>query len=171
MSTYLKSYDSADDIRMMFLTLESKELKKELFKNLPLGSPIKNGEPTRISSPFGPRTDFLTRKAKLHRGVDIAANVATPIEATADGKIVDESISYNGYGFQLLIEHGHGFRTRYAHMYFLRKRKGDIVRKGEVIGFVGSTGKSTGNHLHYEIIKNGEHRNPLPYMEFFNKEM
>ncbi len=103
---------------------------------------------------------------KMHTGIDFAASIGTPIYATADGKIVEVSVKFSGYGKMVEIDHGFGFRTRYAHMHDFAVRPGQQVRRGDLIGYVGNTGLSTAPHLHYEVLLNGNHINPVHY--FFN---
>jgi murein DD-endopeptidase MepM/ murein hydrolase activator NlpD len=114
-----------------------------------------------LSSGFGSRTDpFHGGSADFHAGLDIAADRGTPIHATADGTV--ETAGYNGnYGNSVLIDHGYGIGTRFGHMSKVAVRAGQQVHRGEVIGYVGSTGHATGPHLHYEILFNGQPINPL----------
>jgi murein DD-endopeptidase MepM/ murein hydrolase activator NlpD len=114
-----------------------------------------------LSSAYGKRTDpFKSEDADFHPGLDIAADRGTPIHATADGAV--ETAGYNGnYGLSVLIEHGYGIGTRFGHMSSLAVKPGQKVRRGDVIGYVGSTGHATGPHLHYEILFNGRPINPL----------
>lgn len=116
-------------------------------------SAIPSGKPTdyvRISSPFGTRVHPITHKRHTHKGIDLAAPRNTPIYATADG-VVTFSGRNGGYGNFVKINHRNGYKTAYAHMNKISVRKGAEVKKGDLIGYVGSTGASTGNHLHYEI--------------------
>ena len=117
----------------------------------------------RISSGYGMRTHPVLRKRKRHSGVDLAAPTGTPIYATADG-IVERADRFSSYGLYVSIDHGADLETRYAHMSRIAVSAGERVRKGDVIGFVGSTGRSTGPHLHYEVRVDGKAVNPIPYM-------
>lgn len=113
-----------------------------------------------LSSMFGTRTDPFNGGPDFHPGLDIAANAGTPIRATADGTI--ESAGYAGnYGNAVVVKHGFGLSTRYGHMSRIAARAGQTVRRGDVIGYVGSTGRATSAHLHYEILLNGQTINPL----------
>lgn len=107
----------------------------------------------RISSPYGWRTDPLTKKKKFHSGTDLAAELASTVYATADGKVIHAGRK-GGYGKCVMIRHSYGFVTLYGHLSACYVQEGEEIRAGKVIGFVGSTGKSTGNHLHYEVRKN-----------------
>ena len=117
---------------------------------------------TRISSRFGERFHPMLKKKKNHHGVDYAAPRGTPIKAAGDGKLLFVGRK-GGYGKTVIIQHGGKYSTLYAHMSRIKpgSRRGDHVRQGQVIGYVGSTGRSTGPHLHYEFRINGVHRNPL----------
>jgi murein DD-endopeptidase MepM/ murein hydrolase activator NlpD len=102
----------------------------------------------------------------MHTGLDYAAALGTPIYATANGKIVSTAVEEKGYGNHVVINHGYGYQTLYGHMVRINVRPGALVKRGEVIGWVGNTGKSTGPHCHYEVIRNGEKIDPVHY--FFN---
>jgi murein DD-endopeptidase MepM/ murein hydrolase activator NlpD len=113
-----------------------------------------------LSSGYGNRRDPFDGTADFHSGLDIAANKGTPIRATADGTVKDAA--YNGnYGNAVLIEHGFGIATRYGHLSRFAVRSGQEIRRGDVIGYVGATGRATSAHLHYEILHNGRPINPL----------
>ena len=126
---------------------------------IPLGYPV-NGY---ISSGFGRRIDPFTGKLAFHPGVDIVANFGSKVRATADG-IVRLAGYDKGYGRCVMIDHGNGFKTVYGHNSKLLVKRGDHVVRGQVISLVGSTGRSTGPHLHYEIRLNGVPVNPLKYI-------
>jgi murein DD-endopeptidase MepM/ murein hydrolase activator NlpD len=117
----------------------------------------------RMSSGYGMRDHPVLRQRRQHSGVDLAAPSGTPVYATADG-IVGRADWYSSYGLYVSIDHGAELETRYAHLSRLSVSAGERVRKGEVIGFVGSTGRSTGPHLHYEVRVDGVAVNPIPYM-------
>lgn len=117
---------------------------------------------TRISSHFGKRYHPVLNKMRSHNGVDYAAPLGTAVKSSGDGKIVFRG-SLRGYGNTVIVEHGAGYRTLYAHLqkYSKRQHMGSQVNQGQTIGYVGSSGLATGPHLHYEFLVNGEHRNPL----------
>ena len=118
-----------------------------------VSSAIPQGKPTdyvRISSPFGTRIHPITRKKHTHKGIDLAAPKMTPIYATADGKVTFSGRN-GGYGNFVKLNHLNGYKTAYAHMHRIAVDNGDYVHKGDLIGYVGTTGSSTGNHLHYEV--------------------
>jgi murein DD-endopeptidase MepM/ murein hydrolase activator NlpD len=116
-----------------------------------------------FSSPFGPRVDPLLGGARMHNGVDLSAPSGTPIRASADGVVVIAA-DQGGYGLCTVIDHGSGMGTLYGHQSTLGVQTGDIVKRGQIIGFVGSTGRSTGPHLHWEVRQFGQPINPLPFL-------
>lgn len=118
----------------------------------------------RLSSSFGMREHPVLGGRRAHKGVDLAAPTGTPIYATADG-VVGKAEWFSGYGLYVQLDHGAELETRYGHMSRLNVAAGQRVRKGDVIGYVGSTGRSTGPHLHYEVRIAGEAMNPIPYMQ------
>ena len=140
--------------------------KEEMLAHIPAIQPISNKTLDRIASGFGFRIDPVYKTPKLHAGLDFAAPLGTPIYATADGKV--QSVAYDeaGYGNYVVLAHGYGYGTLYGHMIKVKAQNGQAVARGEVIGWVGSTGKSTGPHCHYEIIRNGTKIDPVHY--FFN---
>ena len=127
---------------------------------VPSGMPVVD---TRLSSDYGMRDHPVLRRRAAHKGVDLASPTGTPIFATADG-IVSRADRFSSYGLYVSIEHGDDIQTRFAHMSRLAVSEGERVRKGDIIGYVGSTGRSTGPHLHYEIRIAGVAVDPRPYM-------
>ncbi|TRD11239.1 M23 family metallopeptidase [Erythrobacter insulae] len=117
----------------------------------------------KLTSGYGMRNHPVLRRRARHKGVDLAAPTGTPVYATADG-IIERADWFSSYGLYISIDHGSDLETRYAHMSKLAVAAGDTVRKGDVIGYVGSTGRSTGPHLHYEVRLDGVAVNPIPYM-------
>ena len=124
---------------------------------LPSGMPVAAGN---LTSGFGRRAHPILGMRRAHAGIDLAAPVGTPVLATSDG-VVSTADWNGGYGLFIALEHGGGLQTRYGHMSRLNVGAGQQVRKGDVIGFVGSTGLSTGPHVHYEVRVNGQAVNPL----------
>lgn len=120
-------------------------------------------EGARMSSDYGMRTHPVLGSRRRHNGIDLAAPTGTPIYATADG-LVSKAEYWSSYGNYVSVEHGAQLQTRYAHMSRIAVRDGQRVSKGDIIGYVGSTGRSTGPHLHYEVRVAGEAVNPVPYM-------
>jgi|HigsolmetaAR203D_1030402.scaffolds.fasta_scaffold00393_6 murein DD-endopeptidase MepM/ murein hydrolase activator NlpD len=118
----------------------------------------------RITSSFGYRKDPFTGRASYHSGIDLDGNTGDRVYATADGQVIHAQYD-TGKGYNIIINHGGGIKTHYMHLSKIIVKKGDKVQKGDVIGHVGSTGRSTGSHLHYEVIKNGTPVDPRPYMK------
>lgn len=117
----------------------------------------------KLTSNYGMRTHPVIGGRRNHQGVDLAAPTGTPVFATADG-IVSRADHYSSYGLYISLQHGAALETRYAHMSRLAVAAGQRVSKGDIIGYVGSTGRSTGPHLHYEVRMDGVAVNPIPYM-------
>jgi len=140
--------------------------KDQMYASIPAIQPVTNKELTRLASGFGRRIDPIYKVRRMHYGVDFSAPRGTPIYATGDGVITKVKTNYGGYGKEILIDHGYGYVTRYAHLSEFNVRRGQKVKRGECIGYVGSTGKSTAPHLHYEVIKNKNKVNPVHY--FYN---
>ena len=116
-----------------------------------------------VSSSFGYRMDPFTKKRKMHHGLDISAATGTPIYSTASGRVVYAKF-YGSYGYTIKLDHGYGYITIYAHMSKMDVRKGDIVKRGDVIGKVGNTGRSTGPHIHYEVRYQNKPLNPVEFI-------
>lgn len=117
----------------------------------------------RTTSNYGMREHPVLGGLRAHKGIDLAAPIGTPVYATADG-VVERADRFSSYGLYVAIDHGAALETRYAHMSRLAVAAGERVKKGEVIGYVGTTGRSTGPHLHYEVRVDGQAVNPIPYM-------
>ncbi len=128
--------------------------------SVPSRMPLAN---SKLTSGYGMRSHPVLGGRRRHKGVDLAAPTGTPVYATADG-IVGMAKWFSSYGLYVQIEHGAQLQTRYAHMSKLAVGAGERVSKGDIIGYVGSTGRSTGPHLHYEVRINGTAVNPIPYM-------
>lgn len=126
----------------------------------PIYSPIRVNEIKRVSDLYGWRVHPISKVVTLHHGIDFAIPTGTDILVTADGK-VSRSGWRSGYGNQITINHGYGFKTRYAHLSKINVKKGDKVECGDIIGISGNTGISTGPHLHYEIVRNGRPIDPM----------
>lgn len=152
-----KSFDEVEDL------VKNKE---QLLAHTPAIQPVSNKDLSRIASGFGGRIDPVYKTPKFHYGLDFAAPQGTPIYATADGTITTAGNTGNGYGNHVVINHGYGYETLYGHMVRVKVNGGQVVKRGEVIGWVGSTGKSTGPHCHYEVHKNGEKIDPIYF--FYN---
>lgn len=137
--------------------------KSDMMASIPAIQPVKNKELKRIASGFGRRIDPYYKKLKFHYGVDFSAPKGTPIYATGNGTVSKTKRSRRGFGNHIVIDHGYGYESLYAHMTKYTVRKGQKVKRGDIIGYVGSTGKSTAPHLHYEVHRDGKKINPVYY--------
>lgn len=138
------------------------QTQEERVKCIPAIMPVANKDLKRTASGYGPRMDPVYRTPRFHAGMDFSAKVGTEIYATGNG-VVTFAAWKQGYGNCLIIDHGFGYETLYGHMNKFKARVGQKVVRGEIIGEVGNTGKSTGPHLHYEVIVRGRHDNPAKY--------
>ncbi len=151
-----KSYD---DVEVMVKN------KFKMLAAIPAIMPIAIKDYKRISSGYGWRIDPVYKAKKFHHGMDFTGKIGTPLYATGDA-IVKKVGKQRGYGKTVVLDHGYGYTTIYAHLNGYNVKRGQRVKRGEVIAFLGNTGKSTGPHLHYEIRKSGKHVNPINY--YFN---
>jgi murein DD-endopeptidase MepM/ murein hydrolase activator NlpD len=156
--TYIqsKSYDEV---------FEMAKNKADMLASIPAIVPIARGSESLVSG-FGYRIHPVYKTLRMHTGVDFLANTGTPIYATGNGVVVTAERNNHGYGRMVVIDHGYGYETLYAHLSQIQVRPGQQITRGEVIGLVGNTGISTAPHLHYEVIRNGRKVNPINY--FYN---
>ena len=179
--SYLEKYENGDILisAMMKLDVLSKKayvqshsfdevslLSKragEMASCIPSIYPVCPGSGVRQSSPFGYRQDPFTHVARLHKGIDIVAKKGTPIYSTGNGVVVKVAHTYGGYGNFVVVDHGFGYQTRYAHLKETKVIEGQRVMRGNQIGTMGSTGRSDGVHLHYEVIYRDHQVNPWNY--------
>lgn len=177
----LEGYNNSDlvvntskrvDMLMKELAIQSESLdeivvlgkqKEKLLAAIPAIQPVKNEDLKRMASGFGYRNDPFTKIRKMHWGMDFTSPTGTPIYATGDGVVLKADNSLSGYGNHIEINHGYGYVTLYAHLSKYKVRAGQKVKRGDIIGYVGSTGRSEAPHLHYEVIKNGEKVNPINF--------
>jgi murein DD-endopeptidase MepM/ murein hydrolase activator NlpD len=177
----LEGYNNSDlvinttkrvDVLTKELAIQSKSLdeilklakaKNNLLEAIPAIQPVKNEELKRMASGFGYRSDPFTKARKMHEGMDFTAATGTPIYATGDGVVKSADNSLSGYGNHIEITHGFGYLTLYGHLSKYNVRPGQKVKRGDVIGFVGSTGRSEAPHLHYEVHKDGQVVNPINF--------
>lgn len=152
-----KSYDQI---------INKAENKEEMLASIPAIQPISNDDLTRTASGYGWRIHPIYKIKKFHDGMDFTAPTGTEVYATGDGVVSKVKNSYRGYGKRVVIDHGFGYKTRYAHLTSFNVRRGEEVKRGDVIGYVGNSGLSTAPHLHYEVEKDGEKVNPVHY--YFN---
>lgn len=163
-TTLLSPEDTFGVLRDLLQGLESRLrfVRRDVERREALASATPSIWPTHgwLSGRFGGRSDPFTGQPGFHAGLDISTDKGTPVHATADGEV--ESASYNGdYGNLIVLKHEFGLTTRYGHLSRFTVRTGQAVRRGDLIGYVGSTGRSTGSHLHYEILASGQLINPM----------
>jgi len=160
------------DILTKQIVIQSKSLdeierlaneKEKLLAAIPSIQPIKNNDLTRMASGFGFRTDPFTKSRRMHKGMDFTAPRGTPIYAASDGIVTRADSRSSGYGKHIRIDHGFGYMTLYAHLGKYNVRRNQKVKKGDIIGFVGNTGRSQAPHLHYEVIKDNKRLNPINF--------
>lgn len=160
------------DVLSKRLVIQSKSLdeilklakeKSKLLAAIPAIQPVRNENLRRVASGFGYRSDPFTKIRKFHEGMDFSAKTGTPIFATGDGVVARADNSASGFGNHIVIRHGFGYETLYGHLSKYKARVGQRVNRGDIIGYVGSTGRSEAPHLHYEVHKNGEVVNPLNF--------
>ena len=171
-SELLENTTKRVDILTKELVIQSKSLdeivalakkKEKLLAAIPAIQPVKNEDLKHMASGYGYRSDPFTKIRKFHYGMDFTARTGTPIYATGDGVVYKADASLSGYGNHIEINHGYGYKTLYAHLSKYKYRPGQRVKRGDIIGYVGSTGRSQAPHLHYEVLKNGERVNPLNF--------
>jgi murein DD-endopeptidase MepM/ murein hydrolase activator NlpD len=160
------------DVLSKRLVIQSKSLdeifklakeKSRLLSAIPAIQPIRNENLRHMASGFGYRSDPFTKVRKFHEGMDFSAKTGTPIFATGDGVVTRADNMASGFGNHIVIRHGFGYETLYAHLSKYKSRIGQRVSRGDIIGYVGSTGRSEAPHLHYEVHKNGNVVNPLNF--------
>jgi murein DD-endopeptidase MepM/ murein hydrolase activator NlpD len=177
----LEGYDNSElvintskrvDVISKALAIQSKSLdeilklakeKNSLLSAIPAIQPVRNENLKQVASGFGYRNDPFTKVRKFHEGMDFSAKTGTPIFATGDGVVQRADNSVSGYGNHIVIRHGFGYETLYGHLSKYKCRAGQRVKRGDIIGYVGSTGRSEAPHLHYEVHKNNEVVNPLNF--------
>jgi murein DD-endopeptidase MepM/ murein hydrolase activator NlpD len=160
------------DVLTKELAIQSKSLdyilklakaKNKLLSAIPAIQPVRNENLKRMASGFGYRTDPFTKARKMHEGMDFTAKQGTPIFATGDGVVAQADNRASGYGNHIVLRHGYGYETLYGHLSKYNVKAGQRVKRGDIIGYVGSTGRSEGPHLHYEVHKDGKVVNPLNF--------
>ncbi len=160
------------DILSKQLYIQSKSLdeiinlaedKEKLLASIPAIQPIRKEDLSRMASGYGWRSDPFTKARKKHNGMDFTAPTGTPIYATGNGRVKRADNTASGFGQHIEIDHGYGYKTIYAHLSKYNVKRGQNVSRGDLIGFVGNTGRSVGPHLHYEVHKNGRPINPINF--------
>ncbi|NOZ47026.1 MAG: M23 family metallopeptidase [Chlorobi bacterium] len=146
--------------------LSMAEKKDEMWSSIPAIQPIADRDVTRFASGFGYRIHPIYKTRKMHTGVDLTAPIGTKVYATGNGTVLKANLSRGGYGKRIIIDHGYGYKTLYGHLSKILVKRGQKVKRGDLIGEVGSTGRSTAPHLHYEVRKNNKAQDPINY--YFN---
>lgn len=171
-SELVQSTTKKVDVLSKQLAIQSKSLdvilkladaKSDFLSAIPAIQPVRNENLKHMASGFGYRTDPFTKARKMHEGMDFTAKSGTPIYATGDGVVAKADNTASGYGNHIVIRHGFGYETLYAHLSKYNTRAGQRVKRGDVIGYVGSTGRSEAPHLHYEVHKDNKVVNPLNF--------
>ena len=171
-STLIKETNKRLDILEKAMVVQSKSLdeiailaedKEKFLEAIPAIQPVNNEDLTRMASGFGYRSDPFTKARKFHYGMDFTAPRGTPVYAAGDGIVKRADNGSSGFGNHIRIDHGYGYVSLYAHLYKYNVRVNQRVKRGDLIGFVGSTGRSQAPHLHYEIHKDGEKLNPINF--------
>ena len=137
--------------------------KEKFLASIPAISPIADRNLKRFASGYGYRIHPIYRTLKMHKGIDLTAPTGTKVYATGGGKVISAGYATGGYGIKVIIDHGYGYKTLYAHLNKVNVKVGKRVARGDVIGEVGSTGRSIAPHLHYEVRKNDQTENPVNY--------
>ena len=170
-STMIKKLTKDVDILSKQLVVQSKSLdeivvlakeKEKMLAAIPAIQPVKKEDLTRMASGYGMRMHPILKYRKMHNGMDFTAPTGTPIYASGNGKVIHAKRSAT-FGKVVYIDHGYGYKTIYAHMSKMKAKRGDKVNRGDLIGYVGNTGRSVSSHLHYEIHKDGRPINPIYY--------
>jgi len=156
--TYIQS-KSFDEV------IELAQNKEQMILSIPAIQPVSVKDLTRISDYFGVRRDPFTRERKVHHGIDFVGPKGIPVYATGNGKVISAEFSFFGYGNVVIVDHGFGYKTRYAHLKKIEVKPGDEVTRGQVLGTLGNSGRSTGPHLHYEVLLRNK---PVDPMNYFN---
>ena len=178
---YLEGFESSDvivntterlDILTKELVIQSKSLdeiellaknNESLLTSIPAIQPVSSSDLKRMASGYGYRIDPFTKKRTMHWGMDFSAKTGTPIYATGDGRIARADARAVGFGNHVRIDHGFGYVSIYAHMDKIVVRRGNRVKRGDLIGYVGNTGRSVAPHLHYEVHYKGTPKNPADF--------
>lgn len=151
-----------EKISNIYRAYDDLEYYREVVQYVPMGKPVWS---YWLTSRFGYRSDPFNKKKTGHKGVDLASRTGNKISVMAKGKVIKTEHNSRGYGNNVVVDHGNGFQTRYAHMHKIYVKKGDYLNINDTIGEVGSTGRSTGPHLHYEVIYQGHPVDPMPFIQ------
>ena len=158
----LQDKEINDKISGIYKAVDDLEYYREVAQYVPIGKPVWS---YWVTSKFGVRQDPFNKKKAGHKGIDLASRTGNKVQVKAKGRVVRVEYSNRGYGNNVTVDHGNGFKTRYAHLHRIYVKKGDYLDFDDAVGEVGNTGRSTGPHLHYEVIYNGRPVDPLPFMQ------
>lgn len=161
--TYIqsKSFDEVIDLA---------KNKEKMILSIPAIQPIAIDDLHRISDYYGVRRDPFLRTTKFHNGIDFAGSKGVPIYATGNGKVERAEYSFFGYGNVVIVDHGFGYKSRYAHLNSIKVKSGDPIVRGQIVGTLGTSGRSTGPHLHYEVILRNKTVDPMNYFNEMSSE-
>ena len=158
----LQDEEINEKISAIFRSADDLEYYREVVQYVPIGKPVWS---YWLTSKFGQRNDPFNKKKAGHKGLDLASRTGNKISVMAKGKVIKTEHGNRGYGNYVIIDHGNGFQTKYAHMHKIYVKKGDYLNINDTIGEVGNTGRSTGSHLHYEVLFQGTNVDPLPFVQ------
>lgn len=144
--------------------------KEKMIHSIPAIQPVAVDNKIRITSYYGHRSDPFLRTRRFHQGMDFAGPKGVPVYATGNGRVISAAYSYFGYGNVVLVDHGFGYKTRYAHLSAIDVKKGDTISRGQIVGRLGNSGRSTGPHLHYEVIYRNKTVDPMNYFNDMKSE-
>ncbi|MBQ8677065.1 MAG: peptidoglycan DD-metalloendopeptidase family protein [Alphaproteobacteria bacterium] len=161
-SIELRDKEIIERISNIYKAVDDVEYYREVAKAVPFGKPVWS---YWVSSKFGARSDPFNRKVTGHKGVDLAARMGNKIRIMAKGRVIKTEHSNKGYGNLVVVDHGNGFKTKYAHLSKIYVKEGDNLNINDAVGEVGSTGRSTGPHLHYEVLYQGKPVDPMPFIQ------
>lgn len=175
-SMIVEAYQKMDKLKAQLLiqersldTLDQYALNRDIFwASIPAIQPVENKTLRRLSTVYGMRMNPVLKKMMPHKGLDFMGNTGLPVYATGDGTIELARMTKGGFGNLITINHGYGYKTRYAHLNAFNVGRGEKVTRGQLIGFMGNTGRSAGVHLHYEVLKDRRQVNPIG---FFQREL
>lgn len=158
----LRDKEINDKISAIYRSADDLEYYREVVKYVPMGKPVWS---YWVTSKFGYRSDPFNKKRTGHKGVDLASRTGNKIQIQAQGRVIKTEHGNRGYGNYVVVDHGNGFQTKYAHMNKIYVKKGDYLKINDTVGEVGSTGRSTGPHLHYEVLYLGQPVDPMPFIQ------
>ena len=161
LKSVIKDKQMNESIASIYKNIDDLAYYKEVIEFVPIGKPVWS---YWVTSPFGSRPDPFQNKRAYHKGIDLASRTGNKIKTQAKGKVIRAEYA-SGYGNLVVVDHGNGFTTKYGHMHKIYVKKGQHVDYNDTLGEVGNTGRSTGPHLHYEVLYRGRPVDPMPFMK------